>query len=69
MSAKIKHNSSSDDATNEEERFSCNVCSIDFTLIEELLAHVTQTHTNPEDGSVSCTDCQEQLSNADGKFY
>ena len=54
------------DDTNE--RFSCNVCSVDFTLIEELLAHVTETHTNPDDGSVSCTDCQEQLPSADGRY-
>ena len=47
--------------------YRCNVCSLDFSIIEELLAHVTESHTNP-DGSVSCTDCQETLSSADGKL-
>jgi len=44
--------------------YRCNVCELDFSIIEELLAHVTESHTNPN-GSVSCTDCQETLSNAD----
>ena len=65
MADGIEIKQSIDDAV---ERFSCTVCSVDFALIEELLGHVTETHTNPEDGSVFCTDCQLQLPSADGQL-
>jgi len=51
----------------EHERFSyrCHTCSIEFSIIEEFLAHVTENHSN-SDGTIDCIECQEQLANSDG---